>query len=402
MFFFIPYKIDRRFDTPWVTITLIAACVLVYFLTITQLDTAVQVFAFRPNLFAPITWFTSMFLHGGLLHLLGNVYFLWLFGGVVEDAVGKVRYIGLYCAGGLVAALSHLLVTAAFTPKDFGIPLIGASGAIAAVMGVAAVRLYREQLSVFWFVAVLLFWRKGTFALSAAFGVGLYFVREVFDGVLATFVAGDGVAHWAHIGGVAFGAAAALAFGLAKDMDAEVYTREAETYAAAGMDEIAAERYAKVADLRQEDAEARLGVVRHALLAAAGTTADARENARGQVRELLHSLLHENRRADAANAFGTLVRIDGGGFGLDAASLLTIGMACEGRRDQTAAAAAFYETYARYPGTPEAEKSLFRLAHAYLALGQADEAQATWAAFKTLYPNSEWAPYADAGLSYAG
>jgi len=144
--------------------------------------------------------FVSMFLHGGWLHIAGNMLFLWVFGNNVEDRLGPVGFVLFYIVGGLAAMLLHL----AFEPSS-AVPSVGASGAIAAVLGAYLVLFPRARITtlVFFFIIT---WIE----LPAAVVLIAWFVFQVFSGVggLASELSG-GVAYWAHVGGFAFGAAAA-------------------------------------------------------------------------------------------------------------------------------------------------------------------------------------------------
>jgi membrane associated rhomboid family serine protease len=141
-------------------------------------------------------FFSSMFLHGGWLHLLGNMWTLWIFGDNVEDRLGRTRYVMLYLAGGIAAALMHI-----FANANSQVPTIGASGAIAAVMG-AYFRFYphaRVETLVppFFFVV-----------LPAVLFLGVWFLLQFFNGAVSLGARGpgfSGVAWWAHVGGFAFG-----------------------------------------------------------------------------------------------------------------------------------------------------------------------------------------------------
>jgi membrane associated rhomboid family serine protease len=144
-------------------------------------------------------FFSSMFLHGGWLHLLGNMWTLWIFGDNVEDRLGRTRYVSLYLAGGIAAALMHILANAGSQ-----VPTIGASGAIAAVMG-AYFRFYP-----FARVETLVppFFFGPTFVLPAVLFLGFWFLLQFFSGAMSLGARGhgfNGVAWWAHVGGFAFG-----------------------------------------------------------------------------------------------------------------------------------------------------------------------------------------------------
>lgn len=147
--------------------------------------------------------FIAMFLHGGWLHIAGNMLFLWVFGNNVEDRLGRAVFPVFYLLGGIAATGLQV----AFDPSST-VPSLGASGAIGAVLGAYAVLFPHARVTtlvIFFFITVV--------ELPAAFVLGAWFVLQLFSGVgqLGTEVNG-GVAFWAHVGGFAFGAAVALAF----------------------------------------------------------------------------------------------------------------------------------------------------------------------------------------------
>ncbi|MBN2257486.1 MAG: rhomboid family intramembrane serine protease [Anaerolineaceae bacterium] len=141
--------------------------------------------------------FTSMFMHAGLLHLVGNMLYLWIFGDNVEDTLGSIRYLAFYLVGGMVGSLSHFL-----TNPGSQLPTVGASGAIAAVLGAYLVLYPRARIATF--IPIGFFLRLTM--MPASIVLGLWFVLQLFSGVLS-FGAADmgGTAFWAHIGGFVFG-----------------------------------------------------------------------------------------------------------------------------------------------------------------------------------------------------
>jgi membrane associated rhomboid family serine protease len=142
--------------------------------------------------------FEAMFLHGGWLHIAGNMLFLWIFGNNVEDRLGRVRFVIFYLLGGLAAAALEV----AAGPNST-VPSLGASGAIAAILGSYLVMFPRARVKTLVFFLIL--------DLRAEFVLLAWFVLQLFNGLnqLGTSVAG-GVAYWAHIGGFVFGVLATL------------------------------------------------------------------------------------------------------------------------------------------------------------------------------------------------
>jgi len=141
--------------------------------------------------------FTSMFMHAGLAHIGGNMLYLWIFGDNVEDSMGAGKYLIFYLVGGLVASLTHIL-----TNPGSQIPTVGASGAIAAVLGAYLVLYPRSRVMT---IIPLGFFLRMTM-VPASIVLGLWFVLQLFSGVLS--LGGPdvgGVAFWAHIGGFVTG-----------------------------------------------------------------------------------------------------------------------------------------------------------------------------------------------------
>jgi len=146
----------------------------------------------------PAHWFTlisSMFLHGGFLHLIGNMLYLWIFGNNVEDYLGHFRFILFYFACGIVAALTHAVSEFAST-----VPMIGASGAISGVLGAYLLLFPRARVVVMiWFFFFLRFVRVPAFVVLL-----LWFLIQI-SGLFSAPVQAGGVALWAHVGGFVFG-----------------------------------------------------------------------------------------------------------------------------------------------------------------------------------------------------
>lgn len=149
------------------------------------------------------TLLTSMFLHGGWLHIIGNMVFLWIFGDNVEAVLGKLPYLIFYLLGGIAASLTQALLSPTST-----VPSVGASGAIAAVMGAYIIMFPRAQ------VRLLIGYGYIT-RVSAILFLGIWFIIQLFNGIASLGVPTaqtSGVAFWAHVGGFLFGAPVGLLF----------------------------------------------------------------------------------------------------------------------------------------------------------------------------------------------
>ena len=221
----------RRF--PIVNVALIAANFAIWILyELPHLDSAVYHASFYPCTVDnactgpepwEISWFTAMFMHGSWDHILGNMLFLAIFGKNVEDAFGHLRYLAFYVAGGFVATMTQTAVTLLFgTASAARVPTLGASGAIAAVLG-AFIVLYptariRTLVGIF-FVRI-----------PAWVYLGGWFVYQLVEGnfgLASASANGGGVAFFAHIGGFVFGAAVTLTLLIAGRVVPQSATRRA-------------------------------------------------------------------------------------------------------------------------------------------------------------------------------
>jgi len=141
---------------------------------------------------------TAMFMHGGWMHILGNIVFLWAFGPGIEDAMGPLRYLVFYMFSGLVASMAQIAVMPSST-----VPSLGASGAIAGVMGAFIITFPRDQIRALLFLG----WFTRITVIPAALLIGLWFLSQLFSQVGAVAdVQSGGVAYMAHVGGFIFGA----------------------------------------------------------------------------------------------------------------------------------------------------------------------------------------------------
>jgi membrane associated rhomboid family serine protease len=150
----------------------------------------------------PNTWLTiltSMFMHGSLLHLGGNMLFLWIFGNNIEDSMGRARFVAFYLLGGAIAVLAQTLAA-----PNAAVPTVGASGAIAAVLGAYAILYPRARVVTLVFIVIFF----TVIELPALVVLGLWFLLQLLYGAgdaLQPVAGHGGVAYFAHIGGFAFG-----------------------------------------------------------------------------------------------------------------------------------------------------------------------------------------------------
>jgi membrane associated rhomboid family serine protease len=196
--------------TPIVTISLIVANVLVFVYELTLGRAAndfTLYFGLVPAAFSWVAVFTSMFLHGGLFHVAGNMLYLWIFGDNVEDRMGHGRFLVFYLLCGTAAALAQTI-----TAPDSVVPMVGASGAIAGVMGAYFV-LYPKSRIV---TLVPLFFFFQIIEVPAIFFLGIWFVMQFLSGVGSIATTGGqasgGIAFWAHVAGFVAGLSGVIVF----------------------------------------------------------------------------------------------------------------------------------------------------------------------------------------------
>ncbi len=204
----------------WITLILLLANIGVFAyeasLPAPELNALIGTWAFVPARFlaeplSPMQWataFSSMFMHGGWLHLGSNMLYLWIFGNNIEDRMGAVRFVAFYLAAGLVAIAAQTLAD-----TSSGVPLLGASGAIAGVLGAYLILYPRARvltvIPIFFFIELA--------ALPAVFVIGFWFLTQLIQGVasIAPMATEGGVAWFAHLGGFAAGLLGALPFVIA-------------------------------------------------------------------------------------------------------------------------------------------------------------------------------------------
>ena len=204
--------------TPFVNRALVGTNVAVFLVQIflgQRTEALINVFGFIPDRFlhpaaygynvfeVGVTLVTSLFLHGGFVHLAGNMIYLWVFGGAIENALGHVRYLMFFIACGAIGSLSHTLVFQRST-----IPSIGASGSIAGILGAFLILLPHAKIVTLF--PLVVYWAMAE--IPAALFLPIWLAMQFFNGFLMLAAAektaeAAGVAWWAHVGGFLFGAA---------------------------------------------------------------------------------------------------------------------------------------------------------------------------------------------------
>ncbi len=199
-----PLRDDRpTFSPPIVTTLLIVACALVFFFELSlddySRDYFINIYGLIPAHFRPLTLLTSLFIHGGWLHIIGNMLFLWAFGKSLEDAMGHTKFLMFYLVCGVAAGITDVMFN-----LDTTLPTVGASGAIAGVMGGYLVKFPRARIHTL--IILIIFFT--TVDIPAFLILIYWFVTQLFSeygSIMQTQVMNGGVAYAAHIGGFVTG-----------------------------------------------------------------------------------------------------------------------------------------------------------------------------------------------------
>jgi membrane associated rhomboid family serine protease len=215
---------------PVVNRALVAANVVVFVAQLMNANAAerlIDIFGFMPARLmdparfryamweAALTLVTSLFLHGGFVHLIGNMIYLWVFGGAVEDLLGHVRYFFFFLACGAIGSLTHTMILPQST-----VPSIGASGSIAGVLG--AFLVLRPRARIVTLFPLVVYWAMAE--IRAALFLPVWFVMQFMNGFLSLAAAAhtqevSGIAWWAHVGGFLFGALVAAGYRMTRRRD---------------------------------------------------------------------------------------------------------------------------------------------------------------------------------------
>jgi membrane associated rhomboid family serine protease len=197
--------------TPVVTVSIIALNALAFLYQLSlgkDVNNFILYYGLIPAAFSWVAVLTSMFLHGGLLHVGGNMLYLWIFGDNVEDRMGHGRFLVFYLLCGIAAALAQTILN-----PDSVVPMVGASGAIAGVMGAYFVLYPRSRIVTL--VPLFVFFQ--VMEVPAIFFLGIWFLMQFLSGVgsIATAVSGEpagGIAFWAHVAGFLAGVSGVIVF----------------------------------------------------------------------------------------------------------------------------------------------------------------------------------------------
>lgn len=393
MFLVVPYHTHRTLKRrPVATYVLVALNTATFVLTTAlffqgdkaEVLTALGVVPERLRLYTLLTY---QFVHDVPLpfHLLGNMLFLYTFGPPVEDILGRRKFVAFYLLAGLCSALTYLLIAHAFFQNELGLPLVGASGSVAGVMGFVALRLYRTKISIWYCFFYFLFLRSGVIEIAAAWALGAWALWDLL-GALGSLAAGTsgGVAHWAHVGGFSMGLLWALSLKIYVP-EVDEYTYEDALQAARqGRWAEARRKLGKVVDQQPQNAEAVHWLARTLI------HTDFPESAAKHFAQAIRLYLAADQVKSSFTAYQELLALQPD-YPLPANVEMPLGTALTQAGHYPHALQVFHRIAIRQPDTPEGETAFLRAGQIYLEkLSQPQQAWKIFRAFRQRYPHSPW------------
>jgi len=387
----IPFKTDRTLrKVPYVTYTLCFINILIYLATLGRSDyevyTITRHYGFIVNQPSILTLFTSAFLHTELLHLAGNLLILWLVGTVLEAGIGSVVFLLLYLASLVCAITLYGVIGRLIMPDSLGIPLVGASGAISGITGLAAFRYYRVRVLTIPMVGL-----PGLFIpipIPVLVWIPLWAYAVLFAGreLLAGFTdLHGGVAHWAHIGGLVVGVVMAMVMNVAREGRRE-NALEDSTRAAAGQKPRDRSLQELRGLLREHPNDPEIIEAMAALLLVQGEHEKARDLYLKSVRLFLAANLRDRAAVSYLNVLHTFPKTV-----MQPREQITLAATLESLGHFQEAAQAFTLIIEAYPDREEAQTAIMRTAQLDVRyLHDPTSAEYLLRLFLERYPESHW------------
>ena len=357
-----------------------------------------RVLAFVPASFQLHSLITSTFLHAGFLHLGLNLMYLWIFGSVLEDRMGWPRYVATYAVCGVLSNMAQAVAVFSLLPQNAGIPVVGASGAIAGLLGLFLVRFYYVRVKVA-SLAMLFFqgvFRASVSRLNAVGAMLLWILIQLAYGLATSSSPISMTAYWSHVSGFSMGLILGLAGGMhqqaaleKKFLKARRYFEEGKWFASMG--EVL--EYLKSQPL---DPDAR------ALLARAFLLTGQRKQAAVEYARAISIELERGGDSVAMERYEELKRV-APEFVLPAASQLAMARCLEEHGWPHLAAEAYLAFGRTYPFKEKAPAALLKSAEIYCAkLNDLDRAGETYHRVRALFPQTPWAQHARKKLAEIG
>ncbi|RJQ33081.1 MAG: rhomboid family intramembrane serine protease [Actinobacteria bacterium] len=393
MFFVFPFLIHRsQKKIPYFTLSvvLINVALFVMLLFAKNIEAIYRAWGFLPNGNAWFTWLTYMFLHASppplinVSHLLGNMIIFIIFGSLLEDVLGAKKLAAVYFASGLVAALFFLIINIIFAPSATNIPMIGASGAIFGLLGIAMLRFKKNKISFcygFWLIFPLFF---STFTVSAFWAILFYFGEQLILGFIQIQSgAVAGTAYWGHIGGFLAGLVAVHFLNLSKEAEVEFDEAKAGSTSKMGSFRLSAEQYDRLIDQQPNNPEFYSQAAQNWALS------DNEEKAVSYYRKALDLYILKGQ-AEPASQVCSMLQEFYPNYLFDAKILLKISNLCLKQHKYETSMQSLQKLIANYPDAKEAEIAYLRLAQVYEKMGNFELAQKSYQQFIEKFPASQW------------
>ena len=354
--------------------------------------------AFVPASFRLHSLLTSTFLHAGFLHVGLNLLYLWIFGSVLEDRMGWVRYVATYAACGVLSNLAQAVAVVSFLPQNAGIPIVGASGAIAGLLGLFLVRFYYVRVKVV-SLAMLFFqgvYRASISRLNAAGAMLLWILIQLGYGLATSSSPVSMTAYWSHVSGFSMGLILGLAGGAHKEAALEKKFLKARRYFEDGKWFASMGEAIEYLRTRPLDPDART------LLARAFLLTGQRKQAAAEYARAVSIELERGGESVAMECYGELKRVSPE-FVLPAASQLAIAGCLEDHGRPDLAAEAYLAFGRTYPFKQKAPAALLKSAEIYCAkLNDLEKAGEIYHKVRALFPQTPWAQHARRKLAEIG
>lgn len=391
-FYFYPLGMDHRMRRRPVLSWLLMGVMVVAFLWTRYAPEAGSVspyeLIFQPGYGSPLTVVTALFIHGGWIHLIGNLIYFQVFAPPLEDRLGHLRFLVYFLVLGACGNLVHGVVSAMGMWGQYGVGVMGSSGAIAGLIAFSLIRFYSSRVTVAWWVLAPLGGqnRAGKSPVPLVGAAGLWLLLQVVQALVATEV-GTNVSFGAHLGGFLAGLVLALAMGELGAGRADAASNRARRYFRDGQFHAAAGAWAEYLDKAPQDLEAWLEMARSQRVSR--QESGAREN----FRRVFRALVDQGRIPEALEVADEACRGQGAGC-LDAEDLARVAYYREKQMDYRGAMEAYRMLHLSYPDHPQGQRALVRiivLCHGKLA--DPDEAR-RWLeqAMRTMPPGS-WRSY---------
>ena len=387
MFFLFPYSIGRlKKKIPIITYNLIFFNVLIFAMTVIgDFDSIVSMLGYKVDQNAWYTWITHAFLHANILHLVGNMVFLYAFGSFLEDVLGEVRFLIVYVGSAFFSAVLFGMINVAFIPGAGGVPLVGASGAVAGLLGLSMIRFRHNDLYVFYAIWLLLV-KWGTFSVKTIYAIMAYIAVEMISGILQILGGSvGGVGHWAHIGGLSFGIIAALVLGVRGEAIAEKKEDNASGWLYTGKVDDAADTFIEL--LKKDPNSAYY----HYMSGKAHNFKDDVEPALYHTSKAIEIYLKEGDKEAAFNVYDEFCSYRKEVV-FEPTILLALSSACQAIGQFEASIKCLRSFAMNYPADDRLELCILKLAQTYEKMGDDESADNVYCKFLSTFTKSEWTP----------